>query len=462
MQRSRLFFGILQVVLDSAFAFGALLIAYFLRQESIDLIPSFQFISLLPSLPSLQAYIQTYALPWSGVFVMLLACFGLYALRIHHSPWKQMGRILLASFLWFALLLAWYALIEKKLFFSRILLVQSTFFLVFLTIISHVCITFLERIAYRYGIGTESIVLLGSDESYQFLAGQMRHPAYSLHYCASQDDVRHYAQHTHIDRLIDRQDNITEEDRESLIAYCRNAHIQYMFLPPIVAKLPHLLSFELMGTVRVLSLQMTSLDGWGRVWKRIIDIILSVILIILLAPILLIISIIILLWMGFPIMYVSRRVGVGGRGTIPVLKFRTMKRNADQEKEKILALNHRTDGPLFKMKNDPRITPLGALLRRFSLDELPQLFNVLVGQLSLVGPRPHLPEEVARYRPHHHRVFLVKPGITGLAQVSGRSDLPFEQEMSFDMQYIERWSIGLDLWILWRTLFVVLFGKGAD
>jgi exopolysaccharide biosynthesis polyprenyl glycosylphosphotransferase len=462
MKRSRLVFGILQVTLDGVAALAALLLAYTLRQQSIDLIPSFQFISLLPALPTLNTYVQTYALPWGAVFIALLAFFGLYTLHIQESPWRQMGRIFFVAFFWFALILAWYALIEKKLFFSRILLVQSTFFLALLTIVSHMCITILERIAYRYGIGKEMIVVLGSEESYHFLGAQMRHPAYSLHSCTSLDELKKYAHHHPIDRLIDRQENSTEEDREALIAYCRNAHIQYMFFPAIVEKLPHLFSFELMGAVRVLSLQMTSLDGWGRVWKRIIDIILSAILIILLAPILLMISIIILLSMGFPMMYISHRVGVGGRGTIPVLKFRTMKRNADQEKEKILALNHRTDGPLFKMKNDPRITPLGKLLRRYSLDELPQLFNVLLGHLSLVGPRPHLPDEVAKYRPHHHRVFLVKPGITGLAQVSGRSDLPFEQEIAYDMQYIERWSIGLDLWILWRTIFVVLFGKGAD
>jgi lipopolysaccharide/colanic/teichoic acid biosynthesis glycosyltransferase len=136
--------------------------------------------------------------------------------------------------------------------------------------------------------------------------------------------------------------------------------------------------------------------------------------------------------------------------------------DADEKKKSLAYLSHRSDGPLFKIKHDPRVTPLGRILRRFSIDELPQLLNVIVGHLSLVGPRPHLPDEVAKYTQLQRRVFTVRPGVTGLAQISGRSNLPFDEEVKLDMRYIEDWSLGLDLWILWRTVFVVLFGRGAD
>jgi lipopolysaccharide/colanic/teichoic acid biosynthesis glycosyltransferase len=125
-------------------------------------------------------------------------------------------------------------------------------------------------------------------------------------------------------------------------------------------------------------------------------------------------------------------------------------------------MSHRNDGPLFKVRNDPRVTPFGHFLRHWSLDELPQLINVLVGEMSLVGPRPHLPEEVDQYSPYERRVFAVKPGITGLAQVTGRSNLKFEEEVKLDLQYVEEWSLFLDLWILWRTVFTVLKRDGAD
>jgi lipopolysaccharide/colanic/teichoic acid biosynthesis glycosyltransferase len=190
--------------------------------------------------------------------------------------------------------------------------------------------------------------------------------------------------------------------------------------------------------------------------------VISLALIIILSPLLLLIALLIILDSGLPIFYVSRRTGEQGLKRIAVIKFRSMVKNADAQKEQLAALNHRQDGPLFKIKKDPRITRFGKVLRRWSLDELPQLFNVLAGQMSLVGPRPHLPEEVKRYSQEQMRVFAVRPGLTGYAQVSGRSDLTFEEEAHLDLQYIEEWSPLLDLWILWRTVFVVLKREGAD
>jgi lipopolysaccharide/colanic/teichoic acid biosynthesis glycosyltransferase len=133
---------------------------------------------------------------------------------------------------------------------------------------------------------------------------------------------------------------------------------------------------------------------------------------------------------------------------------------ADEQKEFLLARNE-ADGPIFKMKDDPRITRLGRFLRRSSLDELPQFYNVLRGDMSIVGPRPPLPEEVAQYQPWHMRRLEIAPGITGLWQVSGRSELPFDEMALLDIYYVEQWSPGLDLKILLRTIPTVLFGDGA-
>jgi len=154
-------------------------------------------------------------------------------------------------------------------------------------------------------------------------------------------------------------------------------------------------------------------------------------------------------------------VGERADGLVPVIKFRSMIRDAEERKMELLGENERKDGPLFKLTNDPRITPVGRVLRRFDLDELPQLFNVLLGHMSLVGPRPHLPEEVDRYSPYERRVFAVKPGMTGLAQVSGRSMLKFREEVQLDLRYVEEWSLLFDLWIMWRTIWVVLSGRHA-
>lgn len=124
--------------------------------------------------------------------------------------------------------------------------------------------------------------------------------------------------------------------------------------------------------------------------------------------------------------------------------------------------NIRSDGPMVKIKDDPRVTKIGRLIRRWSIDELPELFLVLIGSMSLVGPRPHLPEEVAKYEHHHKKVLTIKPGITGMAQISGRSDLSFEEEVKLDTYYIENWSLLLDLSLLLRTPWAVIRGRKAE
>ncbi|MGK5440647.1 sugar transferase [Micromonospora sp. URMC 105] len=160
-----------------------------------------------------------------------------------------------------------------------------------------------------------------------------------------------------------------------------------------------------------------------------------------------------------PVLFRQTRVGRGGR-EFGVLKFRTMVVNADALLDG-LAMRNETDGLMFKMRDDPRVTRVGRLLRKWSLDELPQLVNVLLGQMSLVGPRPPLPSEVARYDGDVARRLLVKPGMTGLWQVSGRSDLSWEDGIRLDLYYVENWSLAADLTILWKTFGAVLRGRGA-
>jgi lipopolysaccharide/colanic/teichoic acid biosynthesis glycosyltransferase len=159
------------------------------------------------------------------------------------------------------------------------------------------------------------------------------------------------------------------------------------------------------------------------------------------------------------VLFRQERVGRHGE-TFRMLKFRTMVDGADRMVETLGAEND-GNGVLFKRKADPRVTRIGAVLRRFSLDELPQLLNVVAGTMSLVGPRPPLPSEVDRYGFDMHRRFLVKPGLTGLWQISGRSDLSWDESVRIDIRYVENWSLTFDLMILWRTLGAVMRGSGA-
>jgi len=186
----------------------------------------------------------------------------------------------------------------------------------------------------------------------------------------------------------------------------------------------------------------------------------SFLFLIILLPLFLIIVFIIKIDSKGQIFYGSKRVGAKGR-IIKIWKFRSMVQNAERLKKKLLSQNERQDGPLFKMDYDPRVTRVGKFIRKWSIDELPQFFNILQGDMSLVGPRPHEPNEVAEYEKHHKKLLNIKPGVTGMAQVSGRSDLEFEEEVKLDTFYIENWSLWIDLIILIKTPFVVLLRRGA-
>ncbi len=195
--------------------------------------------------------------------------------------------------------------------------------------------------------------------------------------------------------------------------------------------------------------------------KRAFDLIGSAALIIVLSPVLLVLAVLVKVTSAGPVFFLQERVGLNG-STFHMVKFRSMVVDAEQRLQELSALD-RAEGNtvLFKMKNDPRVTRVGAFMRRYSLDEVPQLFNVLVGSMSLVGPRPPLAREVERYDVHVHRRFLVKPGMTGLWQVSGRSDLSWEDSVRLDLYYVENWSLVSDLMILWRTARAVTRSQGA-
>ncbi len=200
--------------------------------------------------------------------------------------------------------------------------------------------------------------------------------------------------------------------------------------------------------------------GFVKAVKSFIDFFGSLVLLILLFPVFLITAIAIYITDPGPIFYVASRVGQNGKH-FGFIKFRSMYVNADQMKDALWEQNESEDGVIFKMKNDPRVTKVGRFIRRFSIDELPQLVNVLKGDMSLVGPRPPLPREVKEYSLEDRKRLHVKPGITGLWQIKGRSDIPFNQQVQLDFEYIRSQGIKNDLIILLKTIPAVISGKGA-
>ncbi len=193
--------------------------------------------------------------------------------------------------------------------------------------------------------------------------------------------------------------------------------------------------------------------------KRAMDIVISGLGIILVSPLFFVVAVIIKLTSSGPVLFTQKRVGLNGR-KFKFYKFRTMYKGAEKKLSELEARNE-MGGPIFKMKKDPRITPVGKILRKFSIDELPQLFNVFVGHMSLIGPRPPIPKEVEQYNPWQRRRLSMRPGLTCLWQIKGRNKLSFNEWMKLDLEYLDNWSLRLDFEIMMKTIPVVLFGIGA-
>lgn len=226
---------------------------------------------------------------------------------------------------------------------------------------------------------------------------------------------------------------------------------------------PHVISkvyLERLGERPLLTFSATPESEYLLLLKRVLDFVMALGLLLILSPLLLVLALLIKLTSRGPVLYRQTRCGLGGR-RFTLHKFRSMHPDADLRREELEALNE-MDGPAFKIRNDPRCTPVGRFMRRFSLDELPQLFDILKGDMSFVGPRPPLPEEVEKYERWQRRRLRMQPGLTCLWALEGRSQLSFRRWMELDLQYIDNWSPALDWIILLKTIPVVLLGRGAS
>jgi len=256
-----------------------------------------------------------------------------------------------------------------------------------------------------------------------------------------------------------------------LINFCEINGIRFRYLPNLTELHSLHVMSEVMHGYPVIELKPTPLDGWGRIVKRLFDFVVSAVALLVLAPVMLAIAVLIQLGSPGPALFIQRRPGQFGK-EFRCYKFRSMFTHlstgeqyggvqAEAIRNELKANSNEASGLLFKMKQDPRVTKIGRWLRKSSLDELPQLFNILNGEMSLVGPRPPLLDEVAEYSQQHFRRLMVKPGLTGMWQVSGRSDASFEEYLKLDMYYIEHWSLWLDIQIILKTIWVVLNREGA-
>lgn len=476
MKKSELYFGLALIPLDYAMLLLGAFIAYWLRQNN--------FFGLLVDAGTVEPDTFTYTvLITSALALMVFALARLYRLKSRRSNLRELSRVFMAVSA-AAMLFIVYIFFKKEIFeTSRFLVLATWFFSLFTVAAGRLFIFWLQKTLFRSGIGVHRVIIIGDNPQsrrLETLLTKYKHYGYQvISRITDQDGGRIIQQldeiksRMRIDELYLMEQTLSLEDLQMVTEYVQRYGIAYKLSPNILETRSSRLWMDMVAGVPVVEVRQTPLVGWGKILKRILDVIGSGLLIIVVSPVMLFVALAIKLSSRGPVIYKNERVGLNGE-LFDTYKFRTMKtefcvwnENQDQQKaleveKELIAQKSKRGGPLYKILDDPRRTKIGAFCAKTSLDELPQFFNVFKGDMSLVGPRPHQQREVDKYKEKYKRLLTIKPGVTGMAQVSGRSDLDFDEEAKLDIFYIENWSIGLDLAILLKTPFVILFNRHAD
>jgi exopolysaccharide biosynthesis polyprenyl glycosylphosphotransferase len=476
MKKIDLFFSFILVPLDFLLLVLAGISAYFLRFSDlvVDIKP---VVFDLPFAPYLQA-VFLMAILW----IVIFALSSMYSIK-RPNLIQEIYRIFLSCSLGFALVVV-LIFFQRELFDSRFIVLTAWALSVIYIFTGRTIIYILRKALHSKGIGVKNVVLVGSSKTGDILLKESldkkssgfkvvkRLRDFSIEAC---NDLSEFVESFNrggdkrVDEIIQSDPNLSKVETLRLYDFANEHHITFKYAADLLeVKVLKTEVSEMVG-VPVVEVKKTTLEGWGRIVKRIFDIIVSGILILILSPIIIITAVLIKIDSHGPIFFSRRddgspvfRVGQEAK-PFRYFKFRSMIPGTDNMRYNELSdKNIRQDGPMVKIEGDPRITRIGKFIRRWSIDELPELFLVFIGKMSLVGPRPHLPEEVAKYEQHHKKTLTVKPGISGLAQVSGRSDLLFEEEVKLDIYYIENWSLLLDLAILFKTPLAVIKHRKAE
>lgn len=481
-KRSELFFSLILVPLDFLALMAAFVVAYILRvkvegRPVAHPIAAADFIEIL-----------LVVLP---VWILIFALAGLYSQSSLRGRLSELGKVFVAvsGGVMFMILLDFFQ--PVSLFPSKAVPIYAYGLGLVFVLMSRTVVRAIQRWLFNFGIGVHQAVLVGSGELAQRIAHDLSYTrsGYRLLGCIdvargaarrmpgvalyrSLMEARETLGDQHIDEIIQADSGLGQEEVLELVNFATNHHITYRFIPNQFGLYATNSAISSMAGIPMIEIKLTPLDGWGRIMKRVFDVIGATLGLLILSPVFLGLSIFIKLSDSGPIFFRHRRLSRAGE-EVWVLKFRTMQwqyctgpnrpyKTAEEALQvlggaKLVAEFQRDQ----KVTNDPRVTSFGGFLRRSSLDELPQLINVLRGDMSLVGPRPIVPVELERYGDQGASFLALKPGLTGLWQISGRSDISYEERVKLDIFYVENWTLGLDIKIILKTIVALLKKRGA-
>lgn len=470
MKRSELITSSLLLPLDFLMLFAAGWTAYALRFHT-------SLTALQPVVYQLspRTYAGIVALT-AAVWVIIFSLVGLYRISGTRRIVEEVRSIFYACSIGVLAIIVLF-FFQRDLFSSRFIILSAYGLAILYVSIARIIVIYIERYLFIKGIGVHRIAFIGAGHVADIIKNEMdSKPMLGFRVVAQYADFGKETQQgivalheqDAIDQLVLTDPRMSQEESEQIFDFCVERHLGFKYVAAIFDTPFTNIDIRPIGGIPIVEVKKTRLDGWGRIVKRLFDIIGALFFIVLTGPVMIAAAIAIVIDSGFPIFFSKRdddspaeRVGQYGK-PFKYFKFRSMKVGMDQMRysDELSKQNVRT-GPLVKIENDPRITRVGRFIRKFSIDELPEFFLVLKGDMSLVGPRPHRPEEVAQYKPHHKHVLNMKPGVTGMAQVSGRSDLDFEDEVRLDTFYMENWSLLMDLIIILKTPLILLKKRSA-
>jgi exopolysaccharide biosynthesis polyprenyl glycosylphosphotransferase len=420
------------------------------------------------------------------IFLIIFAFLGLYSFRIYEKRFNEFGRLFMGSFVAILLVISYGYVDNIKIFPARLVTLYGFLLSFIIVVVFRTIARSIRRQMFNYGHGISNVLIVGdtrlthhlmnalADSSLtgyrvvgvvggakHVLDASLKHQLFE-----SFDDAVHKLT-VPLHTIIQTELYAAGPRNDEILVYAQQHHHDYRFVPGNSELFVGNLEVELFHSIPVIAVNQTPLTGWGRVVKRATDIIVSLVALVITSPVMLLTAILIKLTTGDHVLFSQTRLTRFDHrfklykfhsqyarydGTTPEEAFKLMGKPE-------LAVTYRENGDM--LPNDPRITPIGRFIRRYSIDELPQLFNVLKGDISLVGPRSLIPEELALYQ-KRHAILAVKSGLTGLAQVSGRRDISFDERRTLDLFYVQNWSFWNDMVILIRTTWILLFHTGAE
>lgn len=482
-KRSELFFSLILLPIDFLAILSAFVMAYALRVK-IDERP-------VANPLGIEFFLQIFLLV-IPVWILFFAVNGLYNLSSQRGRLWELKSIFVAvsSGVMFMIVLDF--LSKTPIFPSKAVPVYAYGLSLVTVVVGRLLVRGIQRRLFRQGVGIYKVVIIGSGVLAQQLAAELNQRSRSGYEVIGVIDTAKGAQKRmssfrvdlsltnllnrlhggKIDEFIQADSSLGPEEVFEIVEYAANHHITYRFVPNQFGLFATHSELGTLAGMPMVAMKRTPLDGWGRIVKRLFDAVASLAGLIVLSPVFLVIALLIKFTDPGPVFYSHKRLSRVGK-SIRVYKFRSMRQEfATAEKYKgkneveIFAELGRPDlveefERDQKVKDDPRVSKIGAYLRRTSLDELPQLLNILRGDISMVGPRPIVPGELERYGTGRPTLLSLKPGLTGLWQVSGRSDVSYDERVKLDIYYIENWSLWLDIKIILRTVVIVLTRQGA-